>query len=165
MIGAPHTTNWDFPLMLALTKVSGVRTSWLGKRSLFKGPLGPIMRWLGGVAVDRSAPGGMVTALVAELGARERLALLVPAEGTRAHTPYWKSGFYRIALEANVPVVCGFVDGTTRTGGLGKIVHLTGDVNADMTTIREFYAGKTGVKAANAGPIRLRDEDATDPPG
>ncbi|MFN8041977.1 MAG: acyl-phosphate glycerol 3-phosphate acyltransferase, partial [Mycobacterium sp.] len=63
MIAAPHTSNWDFPLTLALARVSGVKISWLGKKSLFRGPAGPIMRWLGGVPIDRSAPGGMVTSL------------------------------------------------------------------------------------------------------
>ena len=163
MIAAPHTTNWDFPLMLALTRASGVRVSWLGKRSLFKGPMGPIMRGLGGIAVDRNAPGGMVAALVAEFAAHDRLALLIPAEGTRSHAPIWKSGFYRIALEANVPVVCGFVDGATRTGGLGKVVTLSGDVSSDMDMLREFYGAKTGVKTGNAGPVRLKEESPAQP--
>lgn len=110
MIAAPHTTNWDFPLTLALAKVSGVPVSWLGKRTLFKGPMGPIMRRLGGVAIDRSAPGGMVASLANEFSVRDQLALLVPAEGTRSRTEYWKSGFYRIAEQAQVPIVLAFVD-------------------------------------------------------
>lgn len=162
LVAGPHTSNWDFLFMLSYAWAKDVPLSWLGKEELFKGPMGPIMRWLGGVAVDRSAPGGMVHSLVGELTSHDRLALLVPAEGTRAHTPYWKSGFYRIALEANVPVVCGFVDSVTRTGGLGSIVTLTGDVARDMDVIRAFYDGKKGVKAANTGAIRLRDEDPPD---
>ncbi|CAB4363764.1 MAG: acyl-phosphate glycerol 3-phosphate acyltransferase [Actinobacteria bacterium] len=163
MVAAPHTTNWDFPLMLAITRASGVRVSWLGKRSLFSGPMGPIMRGLGGIAVDRHAPGGMVAALVAEFAKHERLALLIPAEGTRSHTPFWKSGFYRIALEADVPVVCGFLDGATRTGGLGKVVTLSGDVGCDMDVLREFYGAKTGVKKGKAGPVRLKEESPEQP--
>lgn len=119
VIAAPHTTNWDFPITLAMAKVSGVKISWLGKRSLFKGPMGPLMRHLGGVAIDRAAPGGMVASLAAEFAARERLALVVPAEGTRARTDYWKSGFYRIAELAEVPIVLAFVDRSTRSGGFG----------------------------------------------
>jgi 1-acyl-sn-glycerol-3-phosphate acyltransferase len=159
VIAAPHTTNWDFPITLAMAKVSGVRISWLGKDSLFRGPMGPVMRWLGGVSVDRTAAGGMVAALADELRSREQLALVVPAEGTRSRTEYWKSGFYRIAEQAEVPVVLAFVDRSTRSGGFGPAIAITGDVSADMDRIREFYAGKTGLKADRFGPVRLREED------
>ena len=160
MTAAPHTTNWDFPLMLALTRASDVEVKWLGKASLFRGPMGPLMRRLGGIPVDRRAPGGMVAALAAEFAAHERMALIVPTEGTRSHTKYWKSGFYHIARQAGVPVVCGFVDGVTRTGGLGPVIDLTGDMGRDMDLFREFYVGKTGVRADRTGPVRLKEEDA-----
>jgi 1-acyl-sn-glycerol-3-phosphate acyltransferase len=159
VIAAPHTTNWDFPITLAMAKVSGIRISWLGKEQLFRGPMGPIMRWLGGVAVDRSAAGGMVATLANELRARDQLALVVPAEGTRSRTEYWKSGFYRIAERAEVPVVLAFVDRSSRSGGFGPAIDITGDVSADMDRIRAFYEGKTGLKADRFGPIRLREED------
>ena len=160
MIAAPHTTNWDFPLTLALAKVSGVPVSWLGKRTLFKGPMGPIMRRLGGVAIDRSAPGGMVASLANEFSVRDQLALLVPAEGTRSRTEYWKSGFYRIAEQAQVPIVLAFVDRATRTGGFGPAITASGDIVADMDRIRAFYEGKEGLKAGRFGPIRLKEESA-----
>ena len=159
MIAAPHTTNWDFPIMLALTKVLGVRVSWLGKRSLFKGPMGPLMRWLGGVSIDRSAPGGMVAALARELAGSERMVLMVPAEGTRSKTEYWKSGFYRIAVESQLPIVLAFVDSNTHTGGFGPSVMPSGDVAADMAKIRAFYEGMEGLKAGNFGPVRLKEEE------
>lgn len=158
MIAAPHTTNWDFPMMLALAKVSGVKVSWLGKRSLFKGPMGPVMRRLGGVAVDRAAPGGMVAALASEFEHVERLALMVPAEGTRSRTEYWKSGFYRIAQQADVPIVLAFVDTTTRTGGFGPSVVASGDLTADMDVMRAFYDGKAGLRRGRFGPVRLKEE-------
>jgi len=161
MIAAPHTTNWDFPLTLALAKVSGVKISWLGKRSLFKGPMGPIMRWLGGVAVDRDAPGGMVASLAAEFEQHEQLALVVPAEGTRSKTEHWKSGFYRIAEQADVPVVLAFVDRSTRTGGFGPAIEVTGDLTADMDRVRAFYKGKTGLRGGRFGPIRLTEESTS----
>lgn len=163
VIAAPHTTNWDFPITLAMAKVSGVRISWLGKEQLFRGPMGPIMRWLGGVAVDRSAAGGMVAALANELRTRDQLALVVPAEGTRSRTEYWKSGFYRIAELAEVPVVLAYVDRSTRSGGFGPAIEITGDMSADMDRIRAFYDGKTGLKAGRFGPVRLREEDTPDP--
>jgi len=161
MIAAPHTSNWDFPLTLALARVSGVKIWWLGKESLFRGPAGPIMRWLGGVAIDRSAAGGMVTSLAKEFVDRDRLVLVVPAEGTRSRTEHWKSGFYRIAQQADVPIVCAFVDKATRTGGFGPVITPTGDLTADMDVIRAYYAGKEGLKPGRVGPIRLKEEEGT----
>jgi 1-acyl-sn-glycerol-3-phosphate acyltransferase len=158
MIAAPHTTNWDFPLTLAIARVLGVKISWLGKQSLFRGPAGPIMRRLGGVPIDRSAPGGMVASLAKEFVDRERLVLVVPAEGTRSLTEHWKSGFYRIAEQADVPIMCSFVDRRTRTGGFGPVVTPSGDVTADMDIIRAFYADKEGLKPGRFGPIRLKEE-------
>lgn len=160
MIAAPHTSNWDFPLTLALARVSGVRISWLGKTSLFRGPAGPIMRRLGGVAIDRSAPGGMVDSLAAAFEDHDRLVLVVPAEGTRSRTEHWKSGFYRIAQKAEVPIVCAFVDRRSRTGGFGLVLAPSGDLVADMDRIRAFYTGMEGLKPGRFGEIRLKDEDA-----
>jgi 1-acyl-sn-glycerol-3-phosphate acyltransferase len=160
MIAAPHTTNWDFPITLAMARVSGVKIHWLGKRELFRGPMGPIMRFLGGVAIDRTAAGGMVASLAKEFTDRDELVLVVPAEGTRSRTEYWKSGFYRIAEQANVPIVCAFVDKRTRSGGFGPVVAPTGDLTADMDVIRAFYDGKEGLKPGRFGPVRLREEDA-----
>lgn len=162
MIAAPHTSNWDFPMMLALSKASGVRASWLGKRSLFKGPMGPVMRRFGGVAVDRDASGGMVASLAGQFDHVDRLALMVPAEGTRSHTDYWKSGFYRIAQQAEVPIVLAFLDRSTGKGGFGPAIEVTGDVDADMDRIRAFYEGMTGLKAGRFGPIRLKEESASE---
>lgn len=159
LIAAPHTTNWDFPITLAMAKVSGIKIHWLGKDALFRGPMGPVMRRLGGVSIDRSAPGGMVAALAKELQTRDELRLVVPAEGTRSKTEYWKSGFYRIAQQADVPIVLAYVDRSTRSGGFGPAIAVTGDVRADMDRIREFYAGKTGLRPDRFGPIRLKEED------
>lgn len=160
MIAAPHTSNWDFPITLAMARVSGVKISWLGKESLFKGPAGPVMRWLGGVAIDRSAPGGMVASLAKELVDHDHMVLVVPAEGTRSRTEYWKSGFYRIAEQADVPIVCAYVDRATRSGGFGPVVTPSGDLTADMDRIRAFYAGKEGLKPGRFGPVRLREEES-----
>ena len=158
MIAAPHTSNWDFPLMLAIARVLGVKISWLGKQSLFRGPAGPVMRRLGGVAIDRSAPGGMVASLAKEFVDHGRLVLVVPAEGTRSRTDHWKSGFYRIAEQADVPIVCAFLDRRTRTGGFGPVVTPSGDITADMDRIRAFYTGKEGLNPDRFGPIRLKEE-------
>ena len=89
-------------------------------------------------------------------------ALIVPAEGTRSPVEYWKSGFYRIAQQAQVPIVCAFVDRATRSGGFGPVIHLTDDVVADMDRIREFYADKTGLRSGRFNVPRLREEDGSD---
>jgi 1-acyl-sn-glycerol-3-phosphate acyltransferase len=158
MIAAPHTTNWDFPVTIAMARVQGIPIKFLAKAALFKPPLGWLMRAVGGVSVNRSSAHGMVAELAAEFDRHKVLHLIVPAEGTRSKTEHWKSGFYRIALEANVPVLLAYVDGPRRQGGFGPVVTLTGNVSADMDVIRAFYADKQGLKADRFGPVRLKEE-------
>ena len=158
LVAAPHTSNWDFFLMLAMAWRSGLSPRWLGKQEMFAGPLGLLFRGLGGVAVDRESPGTLVADLVAGAGQASSLAIVVPAEGTRKRGEYWKSGFYRIAQEAHIPIVLSYLDGPSRTGGFGPSMAATGDVGADMDLIRAFYADKHGVKPDNRTEPRLRDE-------
>ena len=165
MIAAPHTSNWDFPVTIAMAEMSGVDIKWLGKSQMFKGPLGPFFRWLGGISVERSSPQGLVADLAAEFSRQDRLVLVVPAEGTRSAVEYWKSGFYRIASEAGVPIVCAYVDRRSRTGGFGPVITPSGDVRADMDLIRAFYEGKEGLKPGRFSVPRLREEDSVTDPG
>jgi 1-acyl-sn-glycerol-3-phosphate acyltransferase len=159
LIGAPHTSNWDFVLMLAITWRTGIAAKFLGKSSLFRGPFGPLMRALGGIPVDRSNPSGVVEAVVARVQAGERFFLVVTPEGSRSQAAYWKSGFYRIAIGTGLPITLGYVDRTTMTTGLGPTFRPTGDVPADMGRIRAFYAGKSGIRPRNSAEPRLRAED------
>ena len=158
LVAAPHTSNWDFPLMLAMAWQCGISPRWLGKQEMFAGPFRPLLKALGGVPVDRDDPGSLVTDLVAHAGESDSLALLIPAEGTRAKGQYWKSGFYRIACDADIPIVLSYLDGPTRTGGFGPVIHPTGDVSADMELVRAFYADKGGVNPANKTEPRFKDE-------
>ncbi|MDM7855357.1 1-acyl-sn-glycerol-3-phosphate acyltransferase [Cellulomonas alba] len=158
LIGAPHTSNWDFVLMLALAGELDLPIRWLGKHTLFRGPAGPLMRALGGIPVDRRDPAGLVEELVARVRGGERFYLVVTPEGTRRGAG-WKSGFYRVARETGWPVTLGYVDRTTMTTGLGPTVELTGDVRADMDVIRAFYADKAGFRPGNRTEPRLRAED------
>lgn len=158
VIAAPHTSNWDFPLMLALGRIHGLRVQWLGKQELFRGPMGPIMRRLGGVAIDRSVPGGLVSALASEFQRQDRLTLVIPAEGTRSKVEVWKSGFYRISEAADVPILLSYLDKATRSGGFGPALHPSGDITADMNIIRDFYRSKTGLKPGHFGRIALAEE-------
>jgi 1-acyl-sn-glycerol-3-phosphate acyltransferase len=159
MIAAPHTSNWDFPLMLWLSWAYGVEPHFLAKEELFRGPMGPFMRSVGGLTVDRSNPGGVVDDLVARAATAEHFQLVIAVEGTRKKKQYWKSGFYRIAQQADVPMCLGFCDGPTRTVGYGPSLRATGDVRADMDLIRAFYADKHGVNPENRTEPRLREED------
>lgn len=158
LIGAPHTSNWDFVLMLAIAWRLGIPVRWLGKESLFGGWRGPIMRVLGGIPVDRSDASRVVTEVVERVHAGEVFGLVVTPDGTRGSNEYWKSGFYRIARSSGMPVTLGYVDRTTRTTGLGPTIELTGDVAADMDRIRAFYADKSGIKPHLRTEPRLRDE-------
>ncbi|QEV99814.1 acyl-phosphate glycerol 3-phosphate acyltransferase [Microbacterium caowuchunii] len=157
LIGAPHTSNWDFVLMLAIAWQLGIPVRWLGKDGLFRGWRGPIMRALGGIPVDRSDPAGVVAEVVADVHAGEVFGLVVTPEGTRAGSG-WKSGFYRIARQTGMPVTLGYVDRTTMTTGLGPTLEMTGDVAADMDRIRAFYADKAGLRPQLRTEPRLRDE-------
>jgi 1-acyl-sn-glycerol-3-phosphate acyltransferase len=160
VVAAPHTSNWDFPLMLAMAWLSDLSIRWLGKQEMFAGPFRPLLKALGGVPVDRDDPGSLVADLAADAGSSASLAILVPAEGTRAKGDYWKTGFYRIAQDAKVPIVLSYLDGPTRTGGFGPVIHPTGDTGADMDLIRAFYSDKAGVNPSNKTEPRFRDEAA-----
>ncbi|MFF2387407.1 1-acyl-sn-glycerol-3-phosphate acyltransferase [Agromyces sp. NPDC058104] len=161
LVGAPHTSNWDFVLMLAIAWRLGIDVRWLGKKSLFTGWRGPIMRGLGGIPVDRADPSRVVGEVVERIRAGEVFGLVVTPDGTRGAHEYWKSGFYRIARETGMPVTLGYVDRTTMTTGLGPTLELTGDVSADMDVIRAFYADKAGVRPEQRVEPRLREEQGS----
>jgi 1-acyl-sn-glycerol-3-phosphate acyltransferase len=158
LIGAPHTSNWDFVFMLAIAWRLDMRFRWLGKKGLFTGWRGPIMRGLGGIAVDRDAPSAVVAEVLERIESGDVFGLVVTPDGTRKGHSYWKSGFYRIAREAELPVTLGYVDRTTKTTGLGPTIDLTGDISSDMDRIRDFYADKSGVKPDHKVEPRLREE-------
>lgn len=163
LIGAPHTSNWDFVLMLAISWRLGIPIRWLGKQSLFAGWRGPLMRALGGIAVDRADAGRVVADVVARVHAGEVFGLVVTPDGTRGANSHWKSGFYRIARATGMPVTLGYVDRSTMTAGLGPTIEVTGDVRADMDRIRAFYADKSGLRPHLRAEPRLRDETAPRP--
>lgn len=158
LLGVPHTSNWDFVFMLGIAWRIDMRFRWLGKDSLFRGPAGPIMRAIGGIPVNRADASGVVDDIVARVKSGEVFGLVVTPEGTRGGTEYWKSGFYRIAREAGLPVTLGYVDRTTMTTGLGPTIELTGDVDRDMDAIRAFYADKSGFHPRLRIEPRLREE-------
>ena len=158
IIAAPHTTNWDFIFLLAAAYSFGISVNWLGKDSLFRSPLGPILRFLGGVPVDRSKRNNLVQSLSEQIEHGSGLALVIPPSGTRRKTEHWKSGFYRIAEAAQIPLVCGYLDYQKKEAGLG-LAFLPSDLSRDMNRIREFYEPIVGKYPENKSRIRLREED------
>lgn len=144
IIAAPHTTNWDMPITMMLAFAYGVKIYWVGKSSLFKFPFKTIMRWMGGIPVDRAKSNNMVDATVEVFNSSKELIIAVPPEGTRKKVHYWKTGFYYIARGAGVPIATGFLDYPSKTGGIGPVIYPTGDLEADMEEIKKFYSGITG---------------------
>jgi 1-acyl-sn-glycerol-3-phosphate acyltransferase len=140
IIAAPHKTNWDLPNALAAGLHYGVAINWMGKDSLFNWPFGGLMRWLGGIAVDRSKNNNAVASMIAAYEAADRLVLVIPPEGTRSDVSRWKSGFYHIAVGAKVPLVLAFVDYNTRRIGIAQVFYPTGDYDADLAKIMAIYA-------------------------
>lgn len=144
---APHTSNWDFVYFIAAALVFRLKVRWLGKHTLFKGPLGPVMKWIGGVPVNRGEAGDTVPDAVAFLHSGEGVALAIAPEGTRSAVKRWKSGFYRIAVAAEVPILLSWLDYPTKTAGLGPLFHPTGDMEADIKTMQAFYEPHKGKNA------------------
>lgn len=147
-IAAPHTSNWDLPYTLMVAFVLGLNIRWMGKASLFAWPFGGLMRWLGGIAVDRGRSTNLVAASAeAIVRANGPLQLVVPPEGTRGRTRHWKTGFYFIAQQAGVPIVLAYMDYGRKAGGLGPLFRPSGDLERDMAEIKRFYAGIQGRRA------------------
>lgn len=152
----PHTSNWDFPLGLLARFAARWPIRWVGKHTLFRGPFNWLMRALGGIPIDRGAPGGFIEGMVAEFRRRDHLMVAMAPEGTRGHVDGLKSGFYRIALAAGIPIGMGYIDYPSRTIGIAGYFVPSGDREADLGLMRAAYAGKRGYHPALAGPIRFR---------
>lgn len=153
LIVAPHTSNWDFPIGLMCSFLLKRELSWVGKHTLFKGIFGPFFRWLGGIAVDRRSRQNIVEQVVETFKKKTDFILVIAPEGTRKMADHWKSGFYHIALSANVPVLCGYIDYSRRKCGIGPLIHLSGNVEVDLGKIREFYARIKGKFPENQAPV------------
>lgn len=161
-IAAPHTSNWDLPFMLGAAWSLGVEISWVGKHTLFRFPFGPLFRWLGGIPVDRTQRTSFVSRTADLLRTSTAMYLVIAPSGSRSRREAWKSGFYHIAREAGVPVVCGYLDYRRREGGIGPVLQVTGDQRRDMDAIRAFYATITPRYPARWATPRLPEESEGD---
>lgn len=139
LIVAPHTSNWDFLLGIVAMFALGVRVSWLGKHTVFRWPLGTLMRWLGGIPVDRSAAGGVVASVVEEFHRGGPLILGLSPEGTRRRVDRWRTGFHTIAVAAGVPIVPVRLGYRRRRVVLGTPYVPSGDLERDMMHLRGLF--------------------------
>jgi 1-acyl-sn-glycerol-3-phosphate acyltransferase len=152
-IAAPHTSNWDGLWALVYKVAFDIDVKFFAKHSLFWFPLGNILRALGGIDLDRGKAGTAVDEAIRMFETEEQFYFGLAPEGTRKKTKGWKTGFYRIAMGAGVPVYFGLLDYGRRRIGIGKRMTLTGDMEADMAVIREYYKGIDGRWPEKASPV------------
>ena len=145
LIGAPHTSNWDFVMFLAIIFFLRANVRFMGKAELFRNPFGWFFYWCGGIPVDRSKSQGLVEQMVVACKKSNQFILTIAPEGTRHYVSEWKLGFYHIAKSAGIPVVMAIVDGAKKTLCLGQVFHPTENMDADIKAIKRFFAGMVGI--------------------
>jgi 1-acyl-sn-glycerol-3-phosphate acyltransferase len=159
LVGAPHTSNWDWAITQLLAWDNSIKIRLLVKESFFKGPVGIFMRATGAVELDRTNPAGTIKRLLEDQKGDDQFLLGMAAEGTRSKGEYWKSGFYRIAQQTGLPITLAFLDAPSKTVGWGPTFTPSGDVKADMEKLREFFKDKRGFNPDQATPPRLKEEE------
>lgn len=142
VLAGPHTSNWDFPYMIACASILRADPYWMGKKAIFFFPFGWFFKWMGGISIDRDKSNSLVDQMVEIFSSTDKLCVLIPPEGTRKRREKWKSGFYHIAQQAKIPLVLGYLDYEKKVGAFGELYWVTGDYDADMKYIQEFYATK-----------------------
>ena len=145
LIGAPHTSNWDFVLFLGVIFHLKANVKFMGKAELFHNPFGWFFYWCGGVPVDRKKSQGLVEQMVEASKKSDKFILTIAPEGTRHYVSEWKLGFYHIAKNAGIPVVIAIVDGKAKMVRIGQVFHPTENMDADIKTIKNFFEGIVGV--------------------
>lgn len=159
MVGAPHTSNWDWVGAVLMLWSQDVTPRIMIKQELFRGPAGWLLKATGAISVDRTNASQVVSDLAARAASDDSFVIAIAAEGTRSKGTHWKSGFYRLAQDTGLPISLGYIDGPSRTLGFGPTFAVTGDVRADMDRVREFYADKRGIHPELRTEPRLREED------
>lgn len=155
VLGEHHTSNMDAVLMVFVVGAMGRKLNWLAKKELDKPIIGAILRATGAIFVDRHAPNGMVGQAADMIRANERMFLAMAPSATRSKTDRWRTGFYYMAMQADVPVVLGYLDYASKDGGLGEVVTLSGDMAADEPTFQRFYANINARYPEKASAVRL----------
>ena len=144
LIAAPHSSNWDFIIFLLIIFKFKISVHWMAKHTMFKWPFKWLLKRLGGIPVDRSEKGNRVNAMAKSFDCSKRLIVTIAPSGTREKVTKWKTGFYHIACQAKVPIVLGFIDYQKKVSGIGPVFAPSGDIDADMTAIKSFYAKLSG---------------------
>ena len=155
LIAAPHTSNWDAFWAIVFKVYVGLDLHWFVKDSMFWFPLGKLLRFFGAIPLDRRRAKSAVSEAIAAFDENESFYFGLAPEGTRSKTRGWKSGFYRIAEGANVPVVIGFLDYGRRRLGIGPAVTLTGDKQVDMAILQSYYSSVSGRWPEKTSPVQL----------
>lgn len=156
LIGAPHTSNWDFPLALLTFWTLDQKIYWVAKIQMFWGPLYYLFTFLGGIPVDRSSSHGFIEQIAKRFNQADEMVLTISPEGSRSKTDYWKSGFYHIAISAKVPICLAYIDYSRRTLGFEQVLYPGDNIDADMEIIADFYKNIKGKRPQCQGPVRLR---------
>lgn len=159
LIGAPHTSNWDFPLAMLTFWTIDLKIYWVAKIQMFWGPFHYLFTAIGGIPVDRKSSAGFIEQVANRIKQADEMVITISPEGTRSKTKRWKSGFYHIAVAAKVPICLGYVDYSSKTLGFAKIVYPSGDIDSDMKIIAEFYSNMKGKQIKNQGPVRITEEE------
>ena len=149
LIVAPHTSNWDFPVGLQAKLALRLGGTFIGKHTLFRWPFGVFMRWLGGIPVDRTKASGFVGEVARAVQEADRMTVVLAPEGTRRRVEQWKSGFYRIAHEAGVPILPVAFDYPRRVISFGPLFQPTGDYEKDLQQLRAYYRPEMGFRPQN----------------
>lgn len=149
VVGAPHTSNWDFPLMLLGVLVMGLPVNWIGKHTLFKGVLGPIMRFLGGIELNRAKSENFVDSVVEQFNVIDEMMLVIAPEGTRKPVEKWKSGFYHMAFNAQIPIILAYVDYAKKEMGVIKVVMPSGNADEEIAHFQKLYSQVSGKNPEN----------------
>ena len=149
-IGAPHTSNWDFLLLVSAMLTLKLDARWIGKHTLFRFPFGGLMRWMGGIPVNRSNAHNRVADLIAAFAQNPALIICISPEGTRKKVGRWHTGFYRIACGAGVPIHMAVIDAEHKELRSLGIFHPSGDVDRELPLIQRHYRGFHGLRPENA---------------
>lgn len=156
VVGAWHTSNWDFPLAVLAAGAMGVKLNFIGKQELVSGKLGWLMKRLGVIGVDRSQRNQFVQTMADLFESSKELRIVVPAEGTRSKSEYWRTGFYYMALAAKVPIAFGFLDASRKQIGIDGYFIPSGNREEDLRKVIDFYQDKQGLKAHKQGQVKFK---------
>lgn len=158
VIGAPHTSNWDFVYTLLLKGAMRINLKWVGKDSIFRWPFGRMMRWMGGIPVNRKFSNRFVDQVVALFNQNDEMIIAISPEGTRSKSNYWRSGFYYMAVGANVPIVMVAIDYSKKILEISSTFFPSGELEADFPFIQSFFDGRVGKYPDEQGLISLRPQ-------